>query len=110
MPPHPRSQLEAPDAAACPPVKAMEIVREHIFRRLHQDLPYELEVQHVSMKYLRDGSLRVEHAIICKGESQRRIVVGRRGAVVGEIGILAGKDMGDAFGCKVHLILRVKVR
>ena len=39
----------------------------------------------------------------------RRIVVGRGGAAVGEIGVSARKDLEAALNERVHLMLNVKV-
>jgi len=69
----------------------------------------EAMLRHVSWTDFRDGSVRVEQALVVASDAQRRIVVGRHGATVGQMGIAARKSLEKLFGRRVHLILRVKV-
>lgn len=51
---------------------ALEIVREAVFERLHEELPYKIVIRHVSWRELGDGSVRVEHALMVANNSQRK--------------------------------------
>ena len=65
---------------------AAEITREKLFLRLHEELPYALTVETTDWKELKDGSVRIEQTIYVERESQRRIVLGAKGAMIKEIG------------------------
>lgn len=89
--------------------QALEIVREAMFGRLHQELPYTVRIQHVSWQPLADGSVRIEQALMVASHSQRKLVVGSGGATIGQLGIAARKRLEKLFGRRVHLFLRVKI-
>ena len=89
---------------------AAEVVREKLFKRFNQELPYELEVRVMSCRPLKDASLRIEQNIYVPHNHVKRIVVGRGGAAIGEVGKRARLELQDILGTRVHLILNVKVR
>ncbi len=89
---------------------AAEITREKLFLRLHEELPYALTVETTDWKELRDGSVRIEQTIYVERESQRRIVLGAKGAMIKEIGSAARAEIAEIAGAPVHLFLFVKVR
>jgi len=89
---------------------AAEITREKLFLRLHEELPYKLTVETTDWKSLKDGSVRVEQTIYVERESQRKIVLGAKGATIKEISMAARADIAEMAGVKVHLFLFVKVR
>ncbi|HUU24422.1 MAG TPA: GTPase Era [Methyloceanibacter sp.] len=89
---------------------AAEITREKLFLRLHEELPYALTVETTEWKELRDGSIRIEQTIYVERESQRRIVLGAKGAMIKEIGSAARTEIAEIAGVAVHLFLFVKVR
>lgn len=89
---------------------AAEVTREKLFLRLHQELPYALTVETESWNRQKDGSVRLEQVIFVRRDSQKAIVLGKRGQSIREIGSQARLEMEDIFGHKVHLFLFVKVR
>jgi len=89
---------------------AAEITREKLFLRLHEELPYALTVETTDWKELKDGSVRIEQTIYVERESQRRIVLGAKGAMIKEIGQTARTEIAEIAGVPVHLFLFVKVR
>lgn len=48
-----------------------------------QEIPYGLEHRLMDWKELRDGSLRIEQHIITHKQSQRKILVGKKGSKIG---------------------------
>lgn len=70
------------------------MTRLHLFgfnrlkKKLPQEIPYVLEHRLMDWKELRDGSLRIEHHFIVQKQSQRQILVGKNGAMIGYIIIL----------------------
>ena len=89
---------------------AAEVTREKLFLRLHEELPYALTVETTDWKELRDGSVRIEQTIYVERESQRRIVLGAKGAMIKQIGSDARAEIAEIAGTPVHLFLFVKVR
>ncbi|CAI5509245.1 unnamed protein product, partial [Closterium sp. Naga37s-1] len=61
---------------------AMQIVRELLLHRMHQEVPYAIEHRHVSCCVLRDGSLRIEQLLLVQSNAQRAMLVGKAGQVV----------------------------
>jgi GTP-binding protein Era len=89
---------------------AAEITREKIYRRLHQELPYQSTVETETWKELKDKSLRIEQTIYVERESQRKIVLGKGGESIKAIGAEARKEIAEIMETPVHLFLFVKVR
>jgi GTP-binding protein Era len=89
---------------------AAEITREKLYRRLHQELPYQSTVETDIWKELRDGSVRIEQTIYVQRDSQRKIVLGKAGATIKAIGAEARREIALALEQPVHLFLFVKVR
>lgn len=89
---------------------AAEITREKLYLRLHQELPYSSHVETERWEERKDGSVRIEQVIYVERESQKKIVLGRKGETIRAIGEAARKEMAAEFGHPVHLFLFVKVR
>jgi GTPase len=89
---------------------ASEITREKIYERLHQELPYASTVETEKWEERPDGSVRIEQVIFVERENQRKIVLGKGGQVIKEIGSLAREELSAMLDRKVHLFLFVKVR
>jgi GTP-binding protein Era len=104
--------LYPPDQMSDAPMRqlAAEITREKIFRRLHQELPYQSTVETETWKELKNGSLRIEQTIYVERESQRKIVLGKGGETIKAIGAEARKEIAEIAETPVHLFLFVKVR
>jgi len=88
---------------------AAEIVREKLMRTLGQELPYAITVEIEQFKE-EDGLLRIGALIWVEREGQKRIVIGKKGEQLKEIGRQARIDMERLFDNKVFLQLWVKVK
>jgi len=89
---------------------ASEITREKIYDRLHQELPYATTVETEEWKEKPDGSVRVSQVIYVQRKSQKPIVLGKGGRMVGEIGKASRLELEEFLGRRVHLFLFVKIR
>ncbi|WP_314960856.1 GTPase Era [Bradyrhizobium cosmicum] len=89
---------------------AAEITREKIYRKLHQELPYQSTVETDKWEERKDKSVRIEQTIFVERESQRKIVLGAGGATIKSIGADSRKELAEILGVPVHLFLFVKVR
>ena len=88
---------------------AGELVREAALARLRDEIPHALAVEVDAIEPARRGVV-VRAAILVETESQKRIAVGRAGAVVRDIGRDAREALARLWGTPVHLDLVVKVR
>lgn len=89
---------------------AAEITREHLFRQLHQELPYALTVETDSWEEFDNGSAKVQQTIFVARENQKAIVVGKGGSRIKAVREAAQKELEAAMERPVHLFLFVKVR
>lgn len=88
---------------------ACEITREQLYRQLHDELPYDSAVRPESYTHRKDGSVEIHQQIVIARDSQKSIVLGKRGAKIKAIGEAARKELAELLGVKVHLFLHVKV-
>lgn len=89
---------------------AAEVTREKVFKRLHEELPYESTVETTSWTRTKKGELRIEQTIYVSREGHRPIVLGKGGQTLKAIGEAARKELTEIFGETVHLFLTVNVR
>lgn len=91
---------------------AAELIREKVLRYTRDELPYTTAVvidQFEESEH--DGGLtRIFASILVEGDSQKPIVIGKRGQMIKAIGTDARKDLQQLLGGKVHLELHVKVK
>jgi GTP-binding protein Era len=88
---------------------AAELVREKLFRRLGDEIPYGLTVEIESFREEKN-LLRIHALIWVEKASHKPIVIGHKGTLLREVGREAREDMQEAFGQKVFLQLWVKVK
>jgi GTP-binding protein Era len=86
-----------------------EIVREKFLGRLREELPHSLAVIVTDTENRAGGTLYVAAAVIVERDSQKRIVIGKGGAVLAAAGAEARQELEALFGTAIYLDLRVKV-
>ena len=88
---------------------AAEIVREKVFLRTRQEIPYGTAVSVGSFEEKNGGALVVIAATIhTERDSHKPILIGKHGAALKEIGSAAREDLERLLGCRVYLELAVK--
>ena len=88
---------------------AAEFIREKLTRKLGDELPYQLTVTIDEFK--DEGKcLRITATIWVQRQGQKKILIGKDGAVLKAVGMEARKDMQNMFGQKVYLSTWVKVK
>ncbi|QPQ56128.1 GTPase Era [Allosphingosinicella flava] len=88
---------------------AAEVTREQLYHQLHAELPYESAIETEKYEERKDGSVAIHQQILVGRDSQKAIVLGKRGTRIREIGEAARKELSELLGRKVHLFLHVKV-
>lgn len=88
-----------------------ELVREKVFHLLHQEIPYAVAV--TVDRFSEDAERRmieIEATIHVERDSQKAIIIGKKGQMLKEIGKQARLDMEALLGCRVFLGLFVRVQ
>jgi GTP-binding protein Era len=89
---------------------AAEIIREKITLRTHQEIPYATAVVVDAFKEDESRSMiRIAATIHVAKDSQKGIIIGKKGAMLKEIGTRARLEMEKFFAAKVFLELFVRV-
>ncbi len=87
---------------------AGETVREKIIELTSEELPHTVAVEIMGFEETPDIS-RIEAVIYVERESQKGIVIGKRGSMIKRIGVAARAELQEMLETKVHLETRVKV-
>jgi GTPase len=87
---------------------AAEIIREKAIRALHHELPYAVAV-FVEQFEERPNLLRIEATLNVERDTQKKILIGHKGAMLKRIGTEARKELESLLSAKVFLGLFVKV-
>lgn len=86
-----------------------EIIREKIFLLYEEEVPYHTTV--IVQEFKEKSTLvKIRADIIVQRETQKGILLGKRGSKIKELGTLARKEIEEFIGNKVFLELFVKVR
>lgn len=103
--------FEAKDASDVPDnLYLAELTREKIYRYIHQELPYHINVVTEKVDVDDDGVLDIYQKIAVQNEAHKKIVIGRGGAQLKRIGTAARHDIQDQWGvnARLHLFVRVE--
>ena len=87
---------------------ASEIIREQILLNYKEEIPYSCEV---GIEAFKEGSDRYDIAVVIyvMRDSQKGIVIGKKGAALKKVGTAARIEMEEFFQKKVFLSIYVKV-
>jgi len=111
LPEHP--PFFPPDATSDQPETfyVAEMIREKVFHLTRQEVPYAVAVR-VEELTERDNPacLYIRATVFVEQESQKGILIGKRGAMLKQIGTAARRDLESFFGIKVFLQSTVEVR
>ncbi len=86
-----------------------EIIRNNILKLYDEEIPYACEVMSLSFKENKK-LIKINCEIIVERDSQKPILIGKRGDGIKNLGIESRKELEAFFGKQVFLELYVKVR
>lgn len=89
---------------------AAEMIREKVLHLTRDEIPHAIAVDIEEMKTRSDEKVYIRATIYVERDSQKGIVIGKRGSLLKEIGALARKDIEIMLGSRVYLDLWVKVK
>ena len=87
-----------------------EIVREKIMQRTHMEVPYSVAVVVEGMQEGHGGAWVIDALIVVEKASQKKILIGAKGAMLKKLGKPAREEIEKRFSCKVYLNLFVKIK
>jgi GTP-binding protein Era len=86
-----------------------ELIREKVFMRMHEEVPYSITVEVDEVSERDNGMLYVRARILTSASRYKRIIVGSGGRNIKSIGQAVRKEMETVTGRKVFLDLEVEV-
>lgn len=87
-----------------------ELIREKIFQRYGEEIPYATTVQIDEFKERKDGKDFIRAIIYVEKASQKGILIGKKGAALKDVGRIARQEIEHLLERKVFLELWVKVK
>jgi len=91
-------------------VHLAELIREQILRRTREEIPHAVEVDLREVERRDDDLLEIKADIWAESDSQKAILIGKRGQMIRAIGTAARREIEQDLGEKIFLDLQVKVR
>jgi GTP-binding protein Era len=91
-------------------VLAAEIIREKVFMLLHQEIPYSIAVQVEEFSERGSGVVFIRASIWVEKQSQKKILIGKEGRMLKQIGKMARQEMERLIHAKIYLDLWVTVK
>jgi len=87
-----------------------ELTREKIYKYVHAELPYHINVVTERVETGDDGVLDIYQKIVVQNDAHKKIVIGRGGNQLKQIGTAARHDIQDQWGvnARLHLFVRVE--
>lgn len=103
--------FDAVDATDVPDMLYLaELTREKIYKYVHQELPYHINVVTERVETDPDGVLEIYQKVAVQNEAHKKIVIGRAGVNLQKIGTAARHDIQNQWGvnARLHLFVRVE--
>lgn len=103
--------FDAADAVDVPDnLYLAELTREKIYKYIHQELPYHINVLTERVDVDADGVLDIYQKIAVQNDAHKKIIIGRGGEQLKQIGTAARHDIQNQWGvnARLHLFVRVE--
>ena len=108
----PKGELLYPENTVCDVPQKMvvaDIIREKLLGIMRDEIPYSLAVEVEQMARKRNKLTYISAKILIEHESQKEIVIGKKGKNLKDVGVLARKDLEELLERRVFIDLYVKV-
>lgn len=86
-----------------------EIIREKIFHRVHQEIPYRVRITNTGWTHVDDESMRIDVLLEVDTKQQKLILTGHGGSMLRYLVQRALPEVQDVVGKKVFLFLKCAV-
>jgi GTPase len=87
-----------------------ELIREQVLRRTREEIPHAVEVMVTDVERREDGLVEIHAEVWAETEAQKRILVGRGGKMVRDVGAAARRELERELDARVYLDLQIRVR
>ncbi|ATW27322.1 GTPase Era [Candidatus Formimonas warabiya] len=87
-----------------------ELIREKVLHLTREEIPHAVAVEVTEVKERERDLVYVGAIIYIERDSQKGIIIGKKGSMLKEIGKLAREDVENLLGSKIFLELWVKVQ
>lgn len=87
-----------------------EIIREKLFLSTHDEIPHAIAVYVEEMKQRTKDKVYIRATVFVERDSQKRIVIGKHGSILKEVGFKARQEIENLLGSSVYLDIWVKVK
>jgi len=87
-----------------------DIIREKLFKILKKEIPHSLGVVVEEMKPMRKRTMNIKALIFVERDTQKEIVIGKKGQVLKKAGTLARKELEELLETRIFLECHVKTR
>ncbi|MGL6174271.1 MAG: GTPase Era [Cellulosilyticaceae bacterium] len=88
-----------------------ELIREKALHLLDKEIPHGIAIEIDGIKTRENGNIvDVEATIVCERDSHKRIIIGKQGTMIKNIGTGARRDIERLLGSKIYLNLWVKIK
>ena len=85
-----------------------EVTREKIFDKVHKEIPYYCDI--ITDKIVNQlKTVKIYQTIIVRKKSHKNIIIGKKGALLKEIGTESRKEISKFENKKVHLFLFIRL-
>ena len=84
-----------------------ECTRNSILSLIHQEIPYNLKVNNIDFKYLKNGGIKIKQEITIYNKRYKKIILGKNGLKIKEIRLKSQKEISNIFKKKIHLYLKL---
>ena len=85
-----------------------ELIREKLFLRLRQELPYSAHVEVSDIEDRENGMLYIKGTIFTTNDRYKSMIIGQKGRGIKEIGQSTRKELENVMQRKVFLDLKVE--
>ncbi|HLR75702.1 MAG TPA: GTPase Era [Virgibacillus sp.] len=87
-----------------------ELIREKVLQLTREEIPHSIAVNVENVNKKQSNTIVIQATIITERDSQKGIIIGKRGSMLKKIGQKARKDIENLLGTHVYLELWVKVK
>jgi len=87
-----------------------ELIREKILHMTREEIPHSIAVTIEDMRVQENGVVYIGAVIFVERDSQKGIIIGKKGELLKEVGKQARKDIEALLGSRTYLELWVKVK
>ena len=84
-----------------------ELLRETILEHLHKEIPYNVNIEIVTFKILKNKDIKIKQKIIINEIRYKKIILGKKGEMIKRIREKCQKKISQIFKSKIHLYLEI---